>query len=103
MRYHNEAFIENFEQEVKKLNEVQECYHMAGQIDFLLKINVSSLDEYHVFVKNKLSTIENIGTLNSTFVLKDIKFTHALNLDYLSVLLLPPVLDLELLEVLSYC
>jgi Lrp/AsnC family leucine-responsive transcriptional regulator len=103
MRYHNEAFIENFEQEVKKLNEVQECYHMAGQIDFLLKINVSSLDEYHVFVKNKLSTIENIGTLNSTFVLKDIKFTHALNLDYLSVLLLPPVLDLELLEVLSCC
>lgn len=73
MRYHNEAFIEKFEQEIKKLDEVQECYHMAGQVDFLLKINIRSLDEYHDFVKYKLSKIDNIGVLNSTFVLKEIK------------------------------
>lgn len=73
MRYHNEEFIEKFEQEIKKLDEVQECYHMAGQVDFLLKINIRSLDEYHDFVKYKLSKIDNIGVLNSTFVLKEIK------------------------------
>lgn len=73
MRYHDKAFINNFEQEVQKLAEVQECYHMAGQVDFLLKIHVGSLAEYHDFVKNKLSQIENIGVLNSTFVLKEIK------------------------------
>ncbi len=73
MRYHNEAFIEKFEQEIKKLDEVQDCYHMAGQVDFLLKINIRSLDEYHDFVKYKLSKIDNIGVLNSTFVLKEIK------------------------------
>lgn len=75
MRYHNEAFIEKFEQEIQNLHEVQECYHMAGQVDFLLKINVGSLDEYHDFVKYKLSKIDNIGVLNSTFVLKEIKHT----------------------------
>jgi Lrp/AsnC family leucine-responsive transcriptional regulator len=73
MRYHDKAFIESFEEEIQKLEEVQECYHMAGQVDFLLKINVGSLDEYHHFVRNKLSKIENIGTLNSTFSLKVIK------------------------------
>jgi Lrp/AsnC family transcriptional regulator, leucine-responsive regulatory protein len=73
MRYHNEEFIEKFEQEVQKLEEVQECYHMAGEVDFLLKINISSLEEYHNFVKYKLSKIDNIGVLNSTFVLKEIK------------------------------
>lgn len=73
MRYHNEAFIENFEQEIQKLHEVQECYHLAGQVDFVLKIHVNSLEEYHDFVKYKLSKIENIGVLNSTFVLKEIK------------------------------
>jgi Lrp/AsnC family leucine-responsive transcriptional regulator len=73
LRYHNEAFIENFEQEVQKLQEVQECYHLAGQVDFVLKIHVNSLEEYHDFVKYKLSKIENIGILNSTFVLKEIK------------------------------
>lgn len=73
LRYHNEAFIENFEQEIQKLDEVQECYHLAGQVDFILKIHVGSLEEYHDFVKFKLSKIENIGVLNSTFVLKEIK------------------------------
>ncbi|MFT2011289.1 Lrp/AsnC family transcriptional regulator [Pontibacter sp. 13R65] len=75
MRYHNEAFIEKFEQEVQMLEEVQECYHMAGQVDFLLKINVASLEEYHNFIRYKLSKIDNIGVLNSTFVLKEIKRT----------------------------
>jgi Lrp/AsnC family leucine-responsive transcriptional regulator len=73
MRYHNEAFIENFEQEIRKLEEVQECYHLAGQVDFVLKVHVNSLEEYHDFIKYKLSKIENIGILNSTFVLKEIK------------------------------
>ncbi|MGV3541274.1 MAG: Lrp/AsnC family transcriptional regulator [Rufibacter sp.] len=79
MRYHNEAFIEKFEQQIQELEEVQECYHMAGQVDFLLKINVSSLNQYHDFVKTKLSKLENIATLNSIFALKEIKHTLALN------------------------
>ncbi len=73
MRYHDKAFIDKFEEEVQNLEEVQECYHMAGQVDFLLKIHIGSLNEYHDFVKYKLSQIENIGVLNSTFVLKEIK------------------------------
>ncbi|TSE09945.1 MULTISPECIES: Lrp/AsnC family transcriptional regulator [Aquimarina] len=75
MRYHNEAFIEKFEKQIQNLQEVQECYHMAGQVDFILKIHTKSLEEYHDFVKTKLSKIENIGVLNSTFVLKEIKHT----------------------------
>ena len=75
MRYHNEAFIEKFEEQVQALEEVQECYHMAGQVDFILKIHTKDLEAYHDFVKTKLSKIENIGVLNSAFVLKDIKHT----------------------------
>lgn len=75
MRYHTEAFIEKFEQQIQDIDEVQECYHMAGEVDFILKINVKSLEDYHEFVRYKLSKIENIGVLNSTFVLKEIKHT----------------------------
>ena len=75
MRYHNEEFIEKFEKQIQNLEEVQECYHMAGQVDFILKINTEDLEAYHNFVKYKLSKIENIGVLNSTFVLKEIKQT----------------------------
>ncbi|MDC6363721.1 MULTISPECIES: Lrp/AsnC family transcriptional regulator [Flavobacteriaceae] len=72
LRYHNEGFIDKFDSQIRKLSEVQECYHMAGKVDFFLKINVSGLDEYHDFVRTKLSKIENIGVLESYFVLKDI-------------------------------
>lgn len=72
LRYHNEGFIDKFDSQIRKLSEVQECYHMAGKVDFFLKINVSGLDEYHDFVRTKLSKIDNIGVLESYFVLKDI-------------------------------
>lgn len=72
LRYHNEGFIDKFEQQIKALNEVQECYHMAGKVDFILKINLQSLDSYHEFVRLKLSKIENIGVLDSSFVIKEI-------------------------------
>ena len=80
MRYHNEAFIEKFEEQIQNLEEVQECYHMAGEVDFFLKINTKNLEDYHNFIKYKLSTIENIGTLNSACVIKDIKHTSAFNI-----------------------
>ncbi|WP_034044594.1 Lrp/AsnC family transcriptional regulator [Wocania ichthyoenteri] len=75
LRYHNEGFIDKFDMQIKALKEVQECYHMAGKVDFFLKINLESLDEYHEFVRLKLSKIENIGVLESYFVLKEIKAT----------------------------
>lgn len=80
MRYHDKTFIEQFEEQIQALEEVQECYHMAGRVDFILKINSHSLEDYHNFIKYKLSKIENIGELNTSFVLKDIKHTSALNI-----------------------
>ena len=75
LRYHNEGFIDKFDKQIKELKEVQECYHMAGKVDFFLKINLQSLTDYHEFVRLKLSKIENIGVLESYFVLKEIKST----------------------------
>jgi len=60
---------------IRRLEKQGLCYHMAGQVDFVLKIHTKGLEEYHDFVKTKLSKIENIGVLNSTFVLKEIKHT----------------------------
>ncbi len=75
LRYHDEGFIDKFDRQIKALPEVQECYHMAGKVDFFLKINLRGLEEYHEFVRLKLSKIENIGVLESYFVLKEIKAT----------------------------
>lgn len=80
LRYHNEGFIDKFDKQIKALSEVQECYHMAGKVDFFLKINLESLDAYHEFIRSKLSKIENIGVLESYFVLKEIFQTTQYNI-----------------------
>ncbi len=72
LRYHNEGFIDKFDKQIRALKEVQECYHMAGKVDFFLKIHVESLSTYHEFIRLKLSRIDNIGILQSSFVLKEI-------------------------------
>ena len=72
LRYHDEGFIDKFDSQIRALSEVQECYHMAGKVDFFLKINLENLESYHEFVRLKLSKIENIGVLESYFVLKEI-------------------------------
>jgi len=80
MRFHQASFIDRFEEQIQNLKEVQECLHMVGKIDFILKINVESLEAYHDFVRYKLSIIENIGELNSSFVLNEIKNTSELHI-----------------------
>lgn len=72
LRYHDEGFIDKFEIQIKELKEVQKCYHMAGKVDFFLQINLKNLEEYHDFIRLKLSKIDNIGILESYFVLKNI-------------------------------
>jgi len=80
LRYHNEGFIDTFDKQIKELKEVQECYHMAGKVDFFLKIHLESLEGYHEFVRTKLSKINNIGVLESYFVLKEITNSTAFDI-----------------------
>ncbi|MDB9873940.1 Lrp/AsnC family transcriptional regulator [Flavobacteriaceae bacterium] len=80
LRYHDEGFIDTFDRQIRALSEVQECYHMAGKVDFFLKINLQSLDAYHEFVRLKLSKIDNIGVLESSFVLKEIFHSTEFNI-----------------------
>jgi len=77
LRHHTRENVEQFEREILQFNEVLECYHIAGVSDFLLKVIVSNMSEYHDFIRNKLSTIENIGSVNSSFVLNEIKYSLA--------------------------
>jgi DNA-binding Lrp family transcriptional regulator len=65
--------IESFEQEIVLLDEVTACYHVAGSIDYLLHIEVASMDEYQDFIKNRLTRIPHIAQVNSNFVMTAVK------------------------------
>ena len=60
------------------LNEVIECYNISGEFDFMLKVVSEDMNAYYDFHVNKLSQIENMGHVQSVFVMGIIKQTHQL-------------------------
>jgi Lrp/AsnC family transcriptional regulator, leucine-responsive regulatory protein len=70
---HSKGELMNFETALKKLNDVQECYHMAGSTDYLVKVVVRDMQEFQKFIVEKLSSIENIGQIDTMFMLREIK------------------------------
>ncbi len=78
---HQFSSMDNFVSTILELDEVLECYQISGDNDFILKIALDSLDNYSDFIVNRLTGIEGIQTINSTFVLKTIKSNTAFSLD----------------------
>lgn len=69
----NLDMINAFTKSVLLIPEVIECYLMGGANDFLLKVVVKNLKEYHHFSSGKLATLSNVREIKSTFVLKEVK------------------------------
>ena len=65
--------IEVFNKAISEIPEVVECYLMGGSNDFLLKVVVKDLKEYHLFSSGKLASLSNLSQIKSTFVLNEIK------------------------------
>lgn len=65
-----------FIESVNQLNEVMECYSISGEFDFMLKVMAADMAGYYDFHVNKLSQVENIGHVQSIFVMGVIKQTH---------------------------
>lgn len=74
---HTKEFINQFEKEVVKLDEVLECFHVSGDYDYILKICVKDMEEYREFMVTKLTTLQHIGSTHSTFMIGEVKNTTA--------------------------
>lgn len=73
LKEHSQTMLQSFAAEAIKFSEVMECYHMTGQFDFLLRIAISDMNAYNEFLMKKLSTLPNIGVLQTFFVLSESK------------------------------
>jgi Lrp/AsnC family leucine-responsive transcriptional regulator len=78
LKQHNKNAGAKFIKHINELNEVIECYNISGEFDFMLKVVAENMDDYYNFHVNKLSQSENIGHVQSVFVMGIIKQTHVL-------------------------
>jgi Lrp/AsnC family leucine-responsive transcriptional regulator len=78
---HTKDNVLKFEREILKLDEVSECFHVGGDYDYILKINVEDMKSYREFMITKLTAINNIGNTQSSFVINEVKNSPALYLE----------------------
>jgi Lrp/AsnC family transcriptional regulator, leucine-responsive regulatory protein len=75
-----EEELDAFEAAVLQWPEVVEAYLMTGQQDFLLRVVVADLDAYERFLKTKLTRVEGVASIQSSFALGQVKHTNVLPL-----------------------
>lgn len=74
---HQKELINNFEEKVLSFTEIMECHHVSGNFDFLLKVSLSDINEFHQFINGKLSLVDGISTIQSSFVMNSVKDSTA--------------------------
>ena len=76
----NREIAESFMRRIHRLPEVIECYNTSGTYDYLLKVRARDMKQYQDFVLTKLGDIETVGSIESTFVMSEVKKNYGINL-----------------------
>ena len=65
-----EADLEAFERTIADWPEVRECYMLAGETDFLLKIVAADWDAYQNFLTSRLTAAKNVSHVKSALSIR---------------------------------
>ncbi len=72
------ASVATFEKEILKYPQVMECFLMAGDWDYVLRVVARDLDEFREFCVNSLAKIAGVGNVKSNICMKQVKYSTAL-------------------------
>ena len=70
--------LDRFAKTISRWPEVLECYLMTGPRDYWLRVVVPDLAAYERFLKQKLTRLEGIASIESSFALEQVKYTNVL-------------------------
>jgi Lrp/AsnC family leucine-responsive transcriptional regulator len=72
--------LDAFAAAISRWPEVMDAYLMTGQFDFLLRVVCADLETYEHFLREKLTQVEGVGSIESSFSLGTVKVGRALPL-----------------------
>lgn len=70
---HDTETVSVFEQRVKEIDQIMDCFLMTGQRDYMLRVLAASLEDYERFVRETLHTIPGIASMNTSFAFGVVK------------------------------
>ncbi|MBQ2341971.1 MAG: Lrp/AsnC family transcriptional regulator [Bacteroidaceae bacterium] len=80
LRRMNRDIAKDFVERIREVPQVTECYNISGNFDYLLKIHALDMKSYQEFILNVLGAIESVGSIESTFVMEEIKQEYGINI-----------------------
>ena len=75
LKQHTHDYIKEFMDAVQTIDEITDCYNTSGDFDFLIKVHVRDMKAYQDFMLNTLGKMHCLGSLNSVFVIGEVKCT----------------------------
>lgn len=79
---HNSETVARFDKAIMAADQVLECHSTSGDHDYMLKIVAPDMAAYQEFLSDDLLTLGVVRTVNTAFVLKQLKSTTVLPLDH---------------------
>ena len=76
----NHEIADSFVRRIQRIPEVTECYNTSGSYDYLLKVRARDMKQYQEFVLTKLGDIDSVGSIESAFVMSEVKQLYGINL-----------------------
>ncbi len=80
LRRMNRDIAADFSRVIHDIPEVTECYNISGSFDYLLKIHAPNMKYYQEFILNVLGTIDSLGSIESTFVMDEVKHNYGIHI-----------------------
>lgn len=64
---------------ISSIPEVTECYNISGSFDYLLRVQSPDMHTYQQFLLNVIGRHDNIASLESTFVMEEVKHEYSVS------------------------
>ena len=80
LRRLNTDIANDFTERIMQIPEINEYKNKSEQFDYLLKIHSYNMKQYQQFLLNTLGRIESVASIESTFVMDEIKHDYGINL-----------------------
>lgn len=73
LQSHGREIVRAFEERVRELDEVLDCFLLTGDADYLLRVVVADLASYEAFIRTRMHPIAGIAALDTSFAYGTVK------------------------------
>jgi len=77
-----DQILKSFEKEVISLDAVMDCWLVTGNRDYLLRVVATDLKNYEIFMREELTKVKGIASIETNFALGRVKTINTLPINY---------------------